>query len=148
MAKHHIYHIIGKKVGCTKDVAKRMYQQKVKEGEYEILETHTNAKVASVREKELQKEYGYRVDNIPYWKTIRNQRPEKRKEIQNNIDWSPRFKAIQQLDENGNVLAEYKCGADAAEAMGKSRRNDDIRKVARNERYSVTAFGYYWKFVE
>jgi hypothetical protein len=146
MAKHYIYHIIGKKVGCTKDIPTRMKRQGVKEGEYEILEEHTNAKVASVREMELQKEYGYKVDRIAYWKTIRNQKPEKRKEIQNNIDWSDRYKAIQQLDEEGNIIAEYKCGADAAVAMGKSRKNDDIRKVARGE--NITAFGYYWKFIK
>ena len=74
MSKHFIYHIFGKKIGCTNNVAIRMKQQNVKEGEYEILEEHTNVKTASVREQELQEQHGYRVDNIPYWKTIRNQK--------------------------------------------------------------------------
>jgi len=147
MGKHIIYHIKGKKIGCTQNLKYRMYRQGItNEDEYEILETHTNAKVASVREQELQKEYGYRIDNIPYWKTIRNQNKTDRKKIAQNIDWSIRYRAIQQFDEEGNLIAEYKCGADAAEAMGKSRRNDDIRKVARGE--NITAFGYYWKFIK
>ena len=144
MAKHYIYHIFGKKVGCTKNVTQRMYQQGVKEGDYEIIEEHTNAKLASDREHELQIKHGYKVDNIPYWKTLRNQKPENRKEIQNNIDWSVRYKAIKQYDLDGNYIATYNSGADAAQAMGKTRRNDDIRKVARGE--NITAFGYIWKF--
>jgi hypothetical protein len=31
--------------------------------EYTILETHTNIEIASKRERELQKEYGYRIDS-------------------------------------------------------------------------------------
>ena len=71
MSKHFIYHIFGKKVGVTNDIVRRMREQSIKEGEYEILEEHTNAKTASVREQELQVQYGYRVDNIPYWKTLK-----------------------------------------------------------------------------
>jgi hypothetical protein len=74
MSKHFIYHIFGKKVGCTKNVTQRMYQQGIKEGEYEVLEEHTNAKTASVRERELQEQYGYSVDKIPYYKTLKNQK--------------------------------------------------------------------------
>ena len=144
--KHIIYHIFGRKIGCTKDLRYRMARQNVKEGEYEILEYHTNAKVASDREIELQKQYGYKVDRIPYWKTLRNQNAKDRKKVAENIDWSDRFRAIQQFDKDGNFIAEYKCGADAAEAVGKSRRNDDIRRVARGQ--GVTAFGYIWKFTK
>jgi hypothetical protein len=60
MSKHFIYHIFGKKIGCTNNIAIRMKQQNVKEGEYEILEEHTNAKTASDRERELQIEKGYK----------------------------------------------------------------------------------------
>jgi hypothetical protein len=48
-----------------------MKEQKAKEGEYRIIEEHTNAKVCSIREIELQKEFNYPVDKIQYWKTLK-----------------------------------------------------------------------------
>jgi hypothetical protein len=74
MSKHYIYEIFGRKIGATNDVERRMKEQKVKEGEYRIIEEHTNAKTCSIREIELQKEFGYPVDNIQYWKTLRWQK--------------------------------------------------------------------------
>ena len=70
--KHYIYEIFGRKVGVTNDVARRMKEQGVKEGEYRVIEEHTNTKTASIREQELQKQHGYPVDKLPYWKTIKN----------------------------------------------------------------------------
>ena len=81
MAKHYIYEIFGKKIGATQNVARRMKQQDVKEGEYRIIEEHTNAKVASTREIELQKLYGYPVDKQLYWKTLQNKNKRKRNKI-------------------------------------------------------------------
>jgi hypothetical protein len=63
-----IYHIIGVKIGCTDRIA----SIRVKEqghSNFEILETHSNIEVASKREQELQFEYGYEVDDVPYIKT-------------------------------------------------------------------------------
>jgi hypothetical protein len=103
MSKHFIYHIFGKKVGVTNDIVRRMREQSVKEGEYEILEEHTNAKTASVREQELQVQHGYRVDNIPYYKTLINQKkahtPEAQAKRAANTDYKARtantdYKAI------------------------------------------------------
>jgi hypothetical protein len=74
MSKHYIYEIFGKKIGATNDVARRMKEQNAKEGEYRIIEEHTNAKVASQREMELQREFNYPVDRIAYWKTLRWQK--------------------------------------------------------------------------
>ena len=75
MKKYYIYHIptfihkdgrIGK-IGCTvQEVNKRSKKQGYTE--YEILETHECIYKASDREIELQKEYGYPVDKIPYYK--------------------------------------------------------------------------------
>ena len=73
MSKHYIYEIFGKKIGATKNVVRRMKQQGVKEGEYRVIEEHTNAKTTSYREIELQKEYNYPVDKQLYWKTLKNQ---------------------------------------------------------------------------
>ena len=54
---YYIYHIPGVKIGCTKHIQKRIKQQGFTE--FEILETHTDIDIASDREIELQKQYGY-----------------------------------------------------------------------------------------
>lgn len=61
---YYIYHIDGIKIGCSTNAEKRVKKQGYTD--YTILETHTDIEVASNREIELQKEYGYKVDNIPY----------------------------------------------------------------------------------
>ena len=65
--KYIIYHIPGKKIGVTNDLYNRVEQQQGYEvGEYEILESSDDIDYVSKREIELQKEYGYKVDLIPY----------------------------------------------------------------------------------
>ena len=67
---YSIYHIEGVKIGVSKNVKRRMKQQGY--DTYKILEEHTNVYEVSDREIELQKQYGYKVDTIPYWKTLKN----------------------------------------------------------------------------
>ncbi|MCP4987456.1 MAG: hypothetical protein GY928_15790 [Colwellia sp.] len=65
--KYYIYHIPGKKIGVTCDLINRVtVQQGYAPGEYEILEEHTDIDVVSVREIQLQKAYGYKVDRKLY----------------------------------------------------------------------------------
>jgi NTP pyrophosphatase (non-canonical NTP hydrolase) len=65
--KYIIYHIPGKKIGVTNDLYNRVeLQQGYEVGEYEILESSDDIDYISKKEIELQKEYGYRVDLIPY----------------------------------------------------------------------------------
>ena len=65
--KYVIYHIPGKKIGVTNDLYNRVESQQGYEvGEYEILESSNDIDYISKREIELQKEYGYKVDLIPY----------------------------------------------------------------------------------
>ena len=68
MSKEYIiYHIPGKKIGVTCDLYNRVTEQQGYEvGEYEVIETSKDIDYISKRELELQKEYGYRVDRIPY----------------------------------------------------------------------------------
>jgi hypothetical protein len=75
--KYYIYHIptfvwknggVGK-IGVSEEPKIRVKSQKY--SDYEILETHTDIMEVSRREIELQKEYGYKVDFLPYWKTIK-----------------------------------------------------------------------------
>lgn len=68
MKKYYIYHIPGVKIGCTSELEKRISDQGFTD--YEILETHEDIYVASEREKELQREYGYRGDGPHYWQSI------------------------------------------------------------------------------
>jgi hypothetical protein len=61
---YYIYHIKGVKIGVSTQPNVRVKRQGY--SDYEILETHNDINVVSQREIELQKEYGYKVDNTPY----------------------------------------------------------------------------------
>ena len=61
--KYKIYHIPGKKIGCTTNVIKRVEQEQgYKLGEYEILYETDDISEASKAEKALQKDLGYKED--------------------------------------------------------------------------------------
>ena len=65
--KYFIYHIPGKKIGVTCDLNNRVtVQQGYSPSEYEILESSDDVDYISSKEIELQREYGYRVDMVPY----------------------------------------------------------------------------------
>ncbi len=65
--EYYIYHIPGKKIGCTTDLYERVTnQQGYETGEYEILYKTPNIDHASKMERILQKDYGYRVDLKSY----------------------------------------------------------------------------------
>ena len=62
-----IYHIPGKKIGVTNNVKYRVEEQQgYDEGEYEILIMSDDIDYVSHKELELQREYGYRVDEKLY----------------------------------------------------------------------------------
>ena len=64
---YYIYHIPGKKIGVTCDLNNRVtVQQGYEPNEYEILESSEDVDFISSKELELQREYGYRVDMVPY----------------------------------------------------------------------------------
>ena len=63
--KYYIYHIPGIKIGCTMYPKHRIIKAQ-KYNNYEILEIHTDIKIASDREIELQKQYGYKIDTHRY----------------------------------------------------------------------------------
>ena len=74
MSKEYIlYHIPGKKIGCTTDLYNRVTdQQGYEPGEYEVIEKSNDIDYISKRELQLQKEYGYRIDRVPYNKLNNN----------------------------------------------------------------------------
>ena len=62
-----IYHIPGKKIGVTNNLEERVTrQQGYTEDEYEILDMSDDISYISHREIELQKQFGYRVDQKLY----------------------------------------------------------------------------------
>ena len=61
---YYIYHIKGVKIGVSTEPQIRVKNQGYID--FEILEEHTDINLVSNRETELQKEYGYRVDRVPY----------------------------------------------------------------------------------
>ena len=67
---HKIYHIPGIKIGCSTEPTKRVKVQGF--SNYEIIEEHDDIYIASDREQELQKQYGYKVDECPYWKSYQS----------------------------------------------------------------------------
>jgi NTP pyrophosphatase (non-canonical NTP hydrolase) len=70
--KYKVYHILGKKIGCTKNIKKRVEEEQgYKPGEYEILYETDDIKKASKAERSLQKDLGYRVDIKPYYKLFK-----------------------------------------------------------------------------
>lgn len=91
---YYIYHIPGVKIGCSQNINKRISSQKF--SHYEIIEEHSDVYIASNREIELQKQYGYKVDRIPYYESLK--RITKAQEIAlktknewlPNVDWKAR----------------------------------------------------------
>ncbi len=64
---YYLYHIPGKKIGITRNLIKRVTkQQGYAEGEYEVLEQSEDINYISDREIELQKSYGYKLDDVKY----------------------------------------------------------------------------------
>jgi hypothetical protein len=68
--KYYIYEIPGVKIGCAWNVKRRVKGQGYTN--YKILEHHNDIMEASKREIELQRKYGYKVDKIPYYKSVSN----------------------------------------------------------------------------
>jgi hypothetical protein len=64
-----IYHIPNIKIGCTEKLPKERVEEQGYD-KFEILETHIDIDIASKRERELQKQYGYKMDKIPYSLTV------------------------------------------------------------------------------
>jgi len=64
---YYIYHIPGKKIGVTRDLKHRVEEQQgYNQDEYRILMKSDNISFISEQELYLQKQFGYKVDEIPY----------------------------------------------------------------------------------
>jgi hypothetical protein len=152
----YIYHIPGVKIGCTKRNPKeRVRMQKYLD--FEILEEHSDIIVASNRERELQKQYGYKIDRIPYFKGKYSQNGIKRglqcvetgymKEFQkagNEKSTEKSKKIILQYDLDGNFIKEWNCGG--KELSRKYGFN--VGAVCLQKKNSKSIKGFQWRYKE
>ena len=83
----YIYHVPGVKIGCSQNIKKRIRNQKF--SHYEILEEHYDVLDASNREIQLQKQYGYKVDRIPYWMSLERITKAQKIAEQTREQWMP-----------------------------------------------------------
>ena len=130
-----------------------MFEQKA--NKWEILEEHTNAKVASKREIELQKQYGYLVDKIEYWKVLQNQRKGIKTRTANTdykartkkVNWEQKAikskKPINQYDLEGNFIKQWDGAKDAAIALDK-KVSPAITECCQGKR--KMAYKFIWKY--
>jgi hypothetical protein len=85
---YYIYHIPGVKIGCCQHIKNRMRQQKF--SNYEIIEEHYDIAEASSREIQLQKQYGYKVDRIPYSESLRRITKAQEISLKTKDKWLPK----------------------------------------------------------
>ena len=99
--KYKVYHILGKKIGCTKNIKKRVEQEQgYKPGEYEILFETDDIKEAAKAERTLQEDLGYKVDIKPYDKLFNKEM----KKV--NVTEQTTTFAISKEDINGSFLSD------------------------------------------
>jgi len=85
---YYIYHIPGVKIGCTNNLQRRIREQGF--SNYELLEQHSDKFIASNREKELQKIYGYRLDNITYNESVKRITKAQQISLETKNEWLPK----------------------------------------------------------
>ena len=166
MIIYYIYHIptykwkngrIGK-IGCTKNPKVRITENQGY-SDYEILEEHTDIMIASKREIELQKHYGYPLDKTPYF--VSCERIEKARTIENcikggiavknnghikkitKIAIEKNKKPILQYSKEGDLIKEWPYINQASNELKILAQN--ICRAARGNRKS--AGGYVWKYI-
>jgi len=116
---YYIYHIPGVKIGCTKNLKNRLSQQT--KGDWELLEEHNDIHIASEREIELQKQYGYKVDTATYYNSVKGYSKEK-------IIKAGRASATKQWKENRDreLQKSIKGGKAIAEKTSKITQQCDL----------------------
>ena len=130
---YSIYHIQGIKIGCSTQVLKRIKEQGFTN--YEILEEHLDIYIASDRELELQKQYGYKLDTIPYWKSVKTLR-------KNATFESARkggLKGGETSKKLGHIQNAQKIGCVLGGRAGKGKKNISAKLQAENGHMKMMA---------
>jgi hypothetical protein len=171
---YYIYHIPGKKIGCSSVIKRRIREQKF--SNYEILEEHMCIYTASKREQQLQKQYGLPVDRIPYHESVKRIHKAQEISLQTknewlpNVDWKAREENINQKEKwdkvkshinyinrriaNGSeqlkkVILQYDLDGNFIKewTCGSRHMPDEYKNaggVAKNNR--GTLYGYQWRY--
>jgi hypothetical protein len=155
---YYIYHIKGVKIGCSTEPERRVNKQGYTE--FEILEQHTDIHIADKREKELQIQYGYKVDTATYkqsreWASkgssnggimVHKKHPNMAKELgskngkENGLKSRYKLqKPVIQYDLNGNLIKEW-AGVNLAQKETGIHISHCVRGIKK------TAGGFVWKF--
>jgi hypothetical protein len=159
---YYIYHIEGIKIGCTKNPKRRVKQQGY--DEFEILEQHDDINIASERELELQKKYGYKIDTTTYHKSIQGYSKEKvskagkssatkqwlenrdklieRSKLSKPVCIEKFGKEILQYELDGNFIKEWKGIKEAARTLNIKPPNLSATLNGRQK----TCGGFIWKY--
>ena len=83
---YYVYHIPNIKVGMTKDLGDRVFEQQGYEpDEVELLFVSRDLESASIKEIEYQKFYGYTVDRQSYKELMNKQKPKTMNEFKINV---------------------------------------------------------------
>lgn len=162
---YSIYHIPSVKIGVSINPKVRVKKQGY--SDYEILEEHTDVYEVSIREQQLQRQYGYKVDTKPYWKTIKMStfqscskggkigikaitKEIRSKTHKHNIESGHMNrmsnlvkKPILQYDLNGKFIKEWESGAIAARELGLHKQN--ITKVCKGTQNHTGGFTFKYK---
>lgn len=153
---YYIYHIpsfvrdngkIGK-IGVSDEPIFRVNKQGY--DDFEILEVHTDIFVVSDREIELQKQYGYPVDRVPYhvsrgkWGSKAGKSSGKSAVEDGRINKLSiqRMKPLLQFTKDGKFIKEWECGEYAGIELKIAPQN--IRHCVKGRR--KTAGGFIWKY--
>ena len=155
---YYIYHIPGVKIGCSTEPKARVEKQGY--SNFDILETHSDIDIASERELELQKQYGYKTDKSLYKQSVSN-RPKWKREwsdkgretmIKNGFfnEWykkgnASRIKSVAKCNKiTGEIVEVYNSVADAARSINREGFTSVICACCNNKRNSY--MGYKWKY--
>ena len=130
---YSIYHIPGIKIGCSTQHIKRTKEQGYTD--YEIIEEYSDIYIASDREQELQKEYGYKVDTIPYWKS--SQQLRKHASFQSASKGGKKGGKISV--ETGHMKTIQKIGCVLGGKAGKGKKSKFAQQQADNGHMKVMA---------
>jgi phosphoribosyl-ATP pyrophosphohydrolase len=117
---YYIYHVPGIKVGMTKNLGSRVFEQQgYAPEEVELLFVSRDMHAASVKEIEYQKLYGYSIDRESYKDLVEKQKTKKKKMNKgfkiNVTDMTTTFPCYQRelaayLMDNRNNIIEFKNG--------------------------------------
>ena len=138
------------KIGVAKDIKVRFKRYTKKDlSDWEVLEEHNCKFKVSNREMELQKEYGYPIDSIPYWRMlemslkagsiiVKTGHQTKITKIASKL----RQRKILQYDKAGNFIIEWNSMKEAG--IGLDLHRQSISHCCRGKLKSTG--GYIWKY--